>query len=143
MCVAFFLSLLFSFSLNAMTVDLSDLSFDDIRALYKDKERFVGDVLSPIDAANLSRFESDLQYVEARIDSKEWIRDVENPFLKRDLERELDQVHMNLKYIYIRGLNELSKKECEEEQRKKAQQARAEAKINKQKRLADLVKGPW
>lgn len=138
MYVFLFTLFLFFFSFTAMTMDFDDMSFDEVKALYKGKERLIDDVLSPVDAANISRYESELRHIEARINlMKE--RDEE----KFSLEIELNEVQRIIKYIYIKGLNELSIREQIEEEKKKIIQSRAEEKIKRQKNLADLVKTQW
>lgn len=134
MYIVLFNLFLFFFSFTAMTMDFDDMSFDEVRALYKGKERLIDDVLSPVDAANLSRYESELQYVEARNDLMK-VRDEE----KFSLERELNDTQMMIKDIYIRGLNELTEKV----QREILRQSRAEEKVKKQKRIADMINSSW
>lgn len=134
MYIVLFNLFLFFFSFTAMTMDFDDMSFDEVRALYKGKERLIDDVLSPVDAANLSRYESELQYVEARNDLMK-VRDEE----KVSLERELNDTQMMIKDIYIRGLNELTEKV----QREILRQSRAEEKVKKQKRIADMINSSW
>lgn len=119
-------------------MDFDDMSFDEVKALYKGKERLINDVLSPVDAANLSRYESELQYIETRIKlMKE--RDEKDSFLERDL----NDTQMMIKDIYIRGINELSEKETEKVQREILLQSRAEEKVKKQKRIVDMIKSSW